>query len=450
MGRLFWKIFFSLWLALLLSASIVGLIVWSHNQQRIKNLELLVDNPKAEFRVNVIAELLQRNGVPAVNAVIKRHSNNSHRRVPVFIVAESGLELYGRAVPKEMLEKVKNSLYEPQQSAIRQVTTPQGKTFLVFIPRRDHFNKFMHKPIRFMPLWPLAIIFIMTFIFSFWVAWYITRPVKMLREATRQFSQGKLDTRVAKSMGQRKDEITSLAFEFDDMADRLQKLIAIQKNLLNDVSHELRSPLARLKMAVEVGRQQPDKIESLMVRIEKEIHRLDELVGELLTLSRLEANNRLLSRDYFDFNGLVQAIVNDACFEAQHSDKQIQYQAVPEIEYIGNIELIRRAIENCVRNAVFYTPEKGTVSITLANDNATVVLKICDSGAGVQAEKLPHLFDPFIRMLDEQQNIHVPGYGLGLAIAKRAVEIHQGKIQAFNQPQGGLCIEIMLPKRCDS
>ena len=178
-----------------------------------------------------------------------------------------------------------------------------------------------------------------------------------------------------------------------------------------------------------------------MQRVEKESQRLDELVSELLTLSRLEAEVINTSEnDYFDINGLIKSIANDAQFEAENQNKQVIFNNDKEVLINGNMELLRRAIENIIRNAIFYSPDMGQVEISLTHKNNLIEISVCDNGNGVAEEKLSQLFLPFVRISNSKQNVKIPGYGLGLAIARRAIEIHQGSINAYNREQGGLCI----------
>ena len=446
MGRLFWKIFISFWLTLLITGAIVGGLVWQYNKERIEQLEVLANSPRADFSVNALARILREEGREGLEHVIEQRNESHHRPLPIFIVNDAGQDLLGRPVPPLVLKKARAAAADPQQTAIQQVVTPEGEQYLLFIPRRE-FRSMRHNNVfpRYLPLTPLFIVFLGSLLFSAGLAWYLTRPIRHLREATNQFAEGKLDTRVMQNIGKRKDEITDLARDFDHMAEQVQKLVANQKRLLNDVSHELRSPLARLQMAIEMRRQQPDKAEELMQRIEKESHRLDELVGELLTLSRLEANVHKNENDYFDINGLVASIADDARFEAENQNKQVAFNSTNEVLISGSIELLRRAIENVIRNAIYYTPEQARVTINMAHDNNHVVITVCDSGKGVKQEKLSDLFQPFVRISDSDQNVKIPGYGLGLAIARRAIELHSGTIKAYNHPQGGLCVEMRIP-----
>jgi len=447
MGRLFWKIFFGFWLTLLITGSTVGALVWQHNKQRIEQLEVLVDSPRAELSVKSAARILRQEGTAALKEVLERRQIRHHRPSRLLIINDQDIDLLGRSVPEIVLRKAREALNTPEQIAIQQVTTPQKEHYILFVPRRNH--PAMHRnnmSSANLPLLPLLVIFLGSLVFSAVLAWYITRPIRFLREATNRFAEGKLDTRVMQHIGKRKDEITDLAKDFDYMAEQVQQLVAVQKRLLNDVSHELRSPLARLQVAVELGRQQPQELNKLMLRVEKESQRLDELVGELLTLSRLEAEiNHSNVNDYFDLNGLIDSIVNDAHFENENHNKQIIFNNTNEVLINANMELLRRAIENVIRNAIFHTPELSQVEVFLTQEKNQIKITVCDNGKGIAEDKLSQLFLPFVRINDANQNVTIPGYGLGLAIARRAIEIHKGSINAYNREEGGLCIVMHLP-----
>ena len=459
MGRLFWKIFLSLWLTLLISGMVVGGLVWQHNKERIENLEILADGPKAYFSVKSLARVLRREGLEELDEILEHRRERTHRPLKVMIINNAGDDILGRPVPPLMLQKAREALNSAEKNSIAQVTTPQGEQFLLFVPNYKYLKseklfannegyseKYKSLLPRHLPALPLFIALVASLFFSAGLAWYITNPVRHLRQATRQFAKGHLDTRVMQNIGSRHDEIADLARDFDHMAEQVQILLVTQKRLLNDVSHELRSPLARLQVAIEMVRQQPEKTDELLQRIEKESQRLDELVGELLTLSRLEADVHNNQNDYFDINGLIATIADDARFEADNQNKQIIFNAADETLINGSIELFRRAFENIIRNAIFYTPEKTQVTINVQQDVNHLILTVCDSGKGVSEEKLADLFQPFIRINETKQNVKIPGYGLGLAIARRAIEIHGGTIKAYNHLRGGLCVEMRIPK----
>ena len=445
MGRLFWKIFLGFWLTLLITGATGGLLVWQHAKERIADLEVLVDHPMADNNLREVADILNRRGLAGLERFMSKREMNQKYPLPMFIINEQGKDFLDRPVPKLLLERVYQSLKEPEHAAVKQVITPQGEQLLVFIPRRYHPIMQRGRPFPVnLPILPLLVLLLGSLVFSAGLALYITRPLRYLREATQQFADGHLDSRVMSKMANRRDEIVDLASDFDDMAEQVQQLIAGQKRLLNDVSHELRSPLARMQLAVALGRQQPEQVESMMQRVEKESQRLDTLVGELLTLSRLESEVERHVDDYFDLDGLVAMVCSDAQFEADEQAKKVIFESSGEHPIKGNIELLRRALENMVRNAVFYTSDRGVVSVTLNQDKQDLVLKVCDQGRGVKEEALTSLFLPFVR-IGQEQNSDVPGYGLGLAIAARAISLHKGTIAAHNRATGGLCITVTLP-----
>jgi len=246
----------------------------------------------------------------------------------------------------------------------------------------------------------------------------------------------------------RRDEIGGLVRDFDGMAERLETLVNEQNRLLNDISHELRSPLARLNVALGLARQRtgPDAI-SVLARIELESTRLEEMIDRLLTLSRLEAGQALLDRTSLRLGELIQEIVKDADFEAQSRHCHVRYDLAREAEVTGSPSLLRSAIENVVRNAMRYTREGSDVDVSLeveTNSPETAVIRVSDHGPGVPEAALDKLFRPFFRV-DDARGRQTGGSGLGLAITDRAVRLHGGTVSAANQPGGGLCVEIRLP-----
>jgi len=283
------------------------------------------------------------------------------------------------------------------------------------------------------------------FLFSVGLAFYLTRPLLMLRRGFGRVAQGDLDVRLARKVGRRGDEISDLARDFDAMAARLEQLLAARDRLLNDVSHELRSPLTRLQLAIGLARQDPRKTELSLDRIEREAARLEAMVQELLALARAESGIVEDSAEYFDPIAVLESVVADARFEAQAQQRSVSL-AVPAIDedrrpsVQGNAELIRRAIENVVRNAIRFSPPGGTVrvSMELTQPPLRYRCEVVDEGAGVDPSALTRLFDPFVRA-DSR------GVGLGLAIARRAITAHGGMISARNVPQGGFSVEIELP-----
>jgi len=225
------------------------------------------------------------------------------------------------------------------------------------------------------------------------------------------------------------------------MAQRLEQTVESQRRLLHDVSHEVRSPLARLQVAVGLARQDPARVTATFDRVETEVGRLDRLVGELLTLSRLEAGNDGQGKTPLDVIELLAGVVVDARFEAQANGRDLDWRESAEYVIDGRKELLHRAFENILRNAIKFTEPGTTVNLStqLAADGR-LSIRVCDHGPGVLPSELETIFQPFHRGVGAS----VDGFGLGLAIARRAIQAHGGSVVAANRDGGGLCVEIIL------
>jgi len=276
------------------------------------------------------------------------------------------------------------------------------------------------------------------------LAAYLVAPVVRVREAVRRIADGDLNTRVVPALGGRRDEIADLARDVDRMAVRVQDSMLTQQQLLRDVSHELRSPLARMQVALELARQKTQgHAGPELERIGREADQLNALIGEVLTLARLEGGaSRDLSRTV-DLSGVLGVVATDARFEAQARGCTVEDSIPPGVTVRGDGELLHRAIENVVRNAVRHAPSGSAVKIELT-DGAPRVIRIRDHGAGVPEDQLEKIFEPFARVSSARER-DSGGYGLGLAIARRAVDLHGGRISARNAKGGGLEVEIELP-----
>lgn len=282
-------------------------------------------------------------------------------------------------------------------------------------------------------------------LFCYLLARYLTSPIKKLRSATQRVAGGDFETRVAEKVGRRRDELSYLARDFDEMAERIDNLIGSEKRLTQDISHELRSPLARMNVALELARAKANpETAPLLRRIDIESARLNEMIGELLTLSKLETGSQNFEKTEVNLTKLVEGIVEDADFEAKVHDKRVGLRQDGELKVFGNEQLLRSAVENVLRNAVRYTPEGTEVEVSVArNGDGAALISIRDHGAGVPEEDLEKLFKPFYRV-QEARDRKSGGIGLGLAIAERAVSNHHGRITARNG-EAGLVVEIRLP-----
>jgi two-component system sensor histidine kinase CpxA len=280
-----------------------------------------------------------------------------------------------------------------------------------------------------------------------WLTWYITQPIRRLREATRRFSHGDLGTRVSHARDLRRgDELSDLARDFDEMAARIEELVTAQQQLLADISHELRSPLARLSLALDLARRRLGDGVPEHRRIEREIQRLNDLIQRLLTLAQLQTDPSHSQIETVDLRGLVHQIADDASFESQAKNKSVAVKEYCDASVRGNALLLRSAIENVVRNAVRYSPEGGEVAIDMRStpDMKRVMITVLDRGPGVPAASLHRLFDPFFRV-DPARDRDSGGVGLGLSIVRQATLFHGGSVTAQNHPEGGLIVRLEFP-----
>lgn len=446
MGRLFWKFFFAFWGALLAAGIAVGSAVVLLRDRPESDVDLAA-GPRAAFLVRTAAATLVHGGPEGLRQMMREWQGERRGGPPLFAVDGAGRDLLGRPVPPQALAAARQLSAQPgppREGAARRVVVGQTE-YLLFVPAegvRAHPHPRRPPP---PPAWlPLAAGLLGSLVFSALLAWYFAKPVRHLRWAFDAAAEGRLDVRVQPRMGGRRDEIADLGRDFDRMAARLQALMAAQRRLLHDVSHELRSPLARLQAAIGLLRQNPAEPDASLARIERESERLGELVGELLTLSRLEAGMAGAATERVDLVELVAAIADDARFEARAGGRDLRFSGSGEACLQGRAELLHRACENVIRNAVKFTRPGTAVEVTLERSADALRVSVCDRGPGVPEQDLDAIFEPFYRSGDGTQ---AAGFGLGLAIARRAVEAHGGTIAAANRPEGGLCVEIRLPVR---
>jgi signal transduction histidine kinase len=276
-------------------------------------------------------------------------------------------------------------------------------------------------------------------LFCYALARYLTKPVRQLRSAVDRLGRGDLAARAEES---RQDELGDLAASFNRMADHIQTLLAAERRLLFDISHELRSPLARLSVAVELARSS-DGGSPPLDRIQREADRLNSLIVQMLEVTRTEGDPSRLKADHVQLDELVAALVDDCSIEAEAQGCALHLSPMSPVLLDGDSELLRRAIENVMRNAIRYAPAASKVEVTLENGGDWAKIRVRDYGPGVPAEALPRLFDPFYRV-EQDRDRKSGGVGLGLAIARRAVELHKGHLRASNASPG-LLVEIELP-----
>jgi two-component system sensor histidine kinase CpxA len=278
-----------------------------------------------------------------------------------------------------------------------------------------------------------------------WVlAFQFASPLNKLAEAVRRFGAGDLAARVRST---RRDEIGELARAFDQMADRMQTLLSAERRLLQDISHELRSPLARLSLAAELARTSADP-DAAAARVNKEVRRLTDLVEVLVEVTRAEGDPAERNADEMALDDLVREVVEDCGMEASVRGCRLLLDGVNQFHLRADRELLRRAIENIVRNAIRYAPQGSNVDIILNGSSANASVSVRDYGPGVPADSLTAIFKPFFR-LDHSRDAASGGVGLGLAIAQRAIQVHNGQVWAENADPG-LRVFVSLPAECAS
>ncbi len=454
MGRLFWKSLLAYWAALLLAMLGVAAAMWVYQTFEAGDYALVQSGPRADNMVASAAAVFEHGGALALVDYLT--DMDRVHAFPVLAVNDLGNDLLGRSVTPETLARARalvGSNEDPER--VQRVVADDGLalTFFVSSSTSSWFERALFRsgpPPS--PLVPLTTGLFASLVFGVVLAWYMARPIRHLKAAFDAVSRGELGTRIAPLMGRRRDEVADLGRHFDRMTERIQGLVGAQQSLLHEVSHELRSPLARLQAAIGLARQRPDTIEGALERIENEASRVDALVGQLLTLSRLEAVGSDRSTDRVeetDLMDLVASIAADADFEARAADRAVVFSGEGEAVAEVRAELIHRAVENVVRNAVKYTLPGSTVEVNVevAGDSARkggthLLIRVADRGPGIAEEDLPQIFEPFFRGEGDQKTA---GFGLGLAIARRALEAHAGQVCARNRRGGGLVIEMTLP-----
>lgn len=443
--RLFWKILFSFWLTFMCIVEGVWVFYALYGPPR-KPLDVRISERIAGLQLASASAALARGGRPALEALLAAWPEGERA---LLTLREVGPEGPGQL--ETGLARGEES--EPPARITRRVMAPQaegGATYeLVYDLAALRAQYRPPGPLN-IPKQLLTLGLFGGLLFSALLAWYLTQPIRRLRDGFGRLAQGQLEVRLGQSMGRRRDELSDLARDFDAMAERLQQLVAVRDQLLHDVSHELRSPLARLHLAVGLARQNPERTKTSLERIEQEAYRLDDMVGELLSLARAQAGGETCD-EYFDLGELARSVVEDARFEAQASGVVIQSSLEAEAPdgegpptVRGNATLIRRALENVVRNALHHSTRGQVVSLDLALDwqARAFVLEVADQGPGVEPSLLETMFEPFVRAPGAARE---RGFGLGLSIARRSLLVHGGSIQARNRQPHGLAVTIRLP-----
>ncbi|MDO4878094.1 MAG: HAMP domain-containing sensor histidine kinase [Neisseria sp.] len=418
------------------------------NQQRAID-EILLANAVSAFRV--------RGEAGAREMLQGWHEGLGPEKV-IIISGDDRRDILGRSVDGRRIEKARAfASANPNSKRVHVEYDRWGEEYLFFIRNWDNTEISRRPSPLYIPGLPLEQtwheIIILGFIFlvglslAYILANNITRPIRILGNGMNRLASGDLETRISQQMDDRNDELSQLAVQFDQMARQLEKLVAKERHLLHHVSHEMRSPLARMQAIVGLMQAQPQKQEQYIQRLEGELVRMDTLVGELLTLSRLETSNVRLEKEPLKIVPFMRNLVADSQAVAENNGQSVVLVSdkMPEDAQISaNESYLYRAFDNVIRNAMNYSPEGGRIEVRMWQDAKNWLVDVTDNGPGVAENQLPHIFTAFYRA-DSSGN--KPGTGLGLALTEHIVKQHCGKIIAENVRPHGLRMRFVFPKK---
>ena len=332
--------------------------------------------------------------------------------------------------------------FRPQR-VLPQIVAPDGTAYTVLlVPRRPSIFGALSLPGISARIFGIALV--VSAFASWWLAQHLSAPIRRMQEGARALAGERLDVRVSAGLDGRKDEVAVLAREFDAMADRLRANRSALTRLLGDISHELRSPLARMRLALGLARQPSADNARQLDRMEREIERLDVLISQVLKLARLNGTDIPFEREPFDVDEMIDEVVRDAAFEGTAKGCKVQTVGAAHSVVSGNRELLRSAIENVLRNAVRYSPQGARVDVAVERSEAGLTVSVRDQGPGVPESEVQRIIEPFYRVA-ESRDRDSGGEGIGLAITSRVMRAHGGSASADNRTGGGFEVRLSLP-----
>lgn len=438
-GGILLRLFLGLWITVIATIFIVWLLITVYHQ--VSTDDSLTTRPSTTRSVNAAVGVLRWGGQDAlVNWLL---DPNANRRPKIFVVNEKGEEISGRPVPPVHADKMGRDGRQGRERIITDVRDEDGH-MLRFIAVHMAPPKLNAVTMTLLgaPTWVIILLLLLaTGSVAAALSWHYAQPLRKLTWAMNQAAEGDLNVRVSHEIGNGYDEIGSLAKHFDSMAERIDGLITRQKRLFNDVSHELRSPLARMEVAIALAQKSPERSAEILGRIETEVSTLDALVEELLTYARLDVNAPMV-KEVCDLVPVIETIAENVEFEGTDRNVRVETQIPATLMLTANQDMLGRAFENITRNALRFSPDNGCIRISASEEKDRIVIRIRDEGPGLDAKSLETIFLPFVRGSDQATG---SGFGLGLAIASRAVQRHDGTLKAANTEEGGLEMTITLP-----
>ncbi|HTY98922.1 MAG TPA: ATP-binding protein [Rhodocyclaceae bacterium] len=458
MSRLFWKFFLSFWLALMVfaAATLVAASLYVDKTRERHEGAQPFDRMESIFST---AQAAADGGMESLRGWARQV--DQEELVPLLVLDRDGHDILQREVSARALARLRRHQAlpppgpppeeegenRPPPNEHPPIRLPDGSEYWLQPDFQGaNLSRLISRP-RVVAI-PLILSTLVGGLVCLLLVRYLAAPIERLRKAATAYGGGDFSHRVGPSLGRRRDEIVDLAFTLDHMAERLDALLRSQQTLLRDVSHELRSPLARLQAALGLIRQRGGAIgEAELDRFEREAERLNDLVGQILSFSRLDSGVRAVAQETLDLAQLVAEAVEDTAIEARNC--RLHFEPAPELPLRGDAMLLHSAFDNILRNAARHAPAGSEVTVSAAIDGDWYEVRIADRGPGVPEAMLDRIFEPFVRV-DEARtapaNGLAGGFGLGLAIARRAIAAHGGTIAARNRPQGGLVMTIRLPR----
>lgn len=451
MGKLFWRMFLGLWMGSALLMVGTSILIATTVERRLPegargNIDRFA-TAAARSALAVFETGSAEDASGLLDNLERIHGLRMH------FIDERGKEVLNRKLPSTRStgrqrndasdqESATPSSRRPDRTLDIPIVTSSGRKYRALIT----FNRPPRPPAEFILAtlaWPVLISILLAGIISAVAAHYLVKPLAKLQAAAQRLASGELDYRVGNALDSRRDEFTALGKDFDRMADQIGQLLSSQKLLMLDLSHELRSPLARIKVALELARGKSAPAD-LIDRMDRDADRMDSMIGALLLLARLESPSSLCNEEEIDLSELIAAIVEDAQLEGAGSAHCIHARIAPGLAVIGDRELLSRAIENVLRNALRHTPDGSDIEVVASEKGDHVAIGVADGGKGIPPELIEHLFTPFARGEDASRE----GAGLGLAIMRAAIVRHGGTVAMKNRESGsGLEVLIRLPAR---
>jgi two-component system, OmpR family, sensor kinase len=462
MHSLFVRIFVLFWIAM---ALIVGGSIAITFTVAAREYE----SPEQQRRPNVAiqaSEVLGKGGMSALKDWLDANKNSMGDR-DIFIVGPDGKDILGRRLSENAVRRLeyfnRDTMGGPEPRPqgrpppgnfraprfAPQIVGPDGSTYTVLlVPRRPSIFGALSLP--GISLTILSIALAVSAFASWWLAQHLSAPIRRIQEGARALAAEKLDMRVghlrvSAGLEDRKDELAVLARDFDAMADQLRANRDAITQLLRDISHELRSPLARMRVALGLARHPGGDLQRQLDRLEREIERLDGLISQVLKLARLHGADAPIEREEFDLDEVLEQVVRDANYEGAVKGCDVTLAGTARATLHGNRELLSSAIENVLRNALHYSPQGAPVEVSVARREAAgLSIVIRDHGPGVPAGELERIFEPFYRVA-ESRDRDTGGEGIGLAITSQVMKAHGGSAMANNHTGGGLEVSLSLP-----